>query len=443
MTGFEQRNQTPGGNQAPGESRLELAVRRAATVRHRPRHLRPTPTARSRPRWTARRRAFVYWLVVELAAVAAVAHIVRTQPVPTPTDVSRFAAIAITTSLVLIGTALALEARPHEQYRDPWAIHCCYLIAGVFTLPVNLLVLLMLGPALHGVLGGRSTPSRWMSVTAATALAALAARLAAGWEQPQWSVPAYLLACSAMLLGRTFLVTLGAVFNDTRWTPRGRFANWTDIMLAVVAVNLGGLLAIAIRDSPLLALLAVAPMALLEIAGQIPRLRRSAQTDPKTGLANAGYWERLAREELRRDHSKQQPAALLLLDLDHFKRVNDRMGHLAGDAALAAVALMLRHNVRRADLVGRFGGEEFVILLPDTLPDAAHHVAQRIREAVAALNIPVIAQGGEPAELSDLTVSIGVAVTARHGYELSPLLAIADTALLSAKGAGRNQVIMA
>jgi diguanylate cyclase (GGDEF)-like protein len=136
-------------------------------------------------------------------------------------------------------------------------------------------------------------------------------------------------------------------------------------------------------------------------------------------------------------------AALLLLDLDHFKRVNDRMGHLAGDAALAAVALVLRRNVRRDDLVGRFGGEEFVVFLPDSTAPAAHNTAQRIREAVAELTIPVISQAGGPAELSDLTVSIGVATTTRFGFELAPLLAAADAALLAAKGAGRNLVTMA
>lgn len=133
----------------------------------------------------------------------------------------------------------------------------------------------------------------------------------------------------------------------------------------------------------------------------------------------------------------------MLLDLDHFKRVNDDVGHLAGDAVLAAVALMLRSSVRKQDVVGRFGGEEFVVLLPAADRDVAFEVAHRVRAATASLSVPARDTEGVQRELDGLTVSIGVATTDRYGYDLADLLVAADAALLEAKAGGRNSVTFA
>jgi diguanylate cyclase (GGDEF)-like protein len=184
-------------------------------------------------------------------------------------------------------------------------------------------------------------------------------------------------------------------------------------------------------------------MALLERAAQLPQWRRSAQRDAKTGLSNAVHWDSRARAELAKGRGENRSMAVMLLDLDHFKRVNDQVGHLAGDAALAAIALMLSASTRRGDLVGRFGGEEFVVLLPEAEPEVAEAVAQRMRHAVAGLNVPTVATDGRQHVLTGLTVSIGVATTGRFGYELPDLLVAADAALLAAKAYGRNLVEMA
>ena len=139
------------------------------------------------------------------------------------------------------------------------------------------------------------------------------------------------------------------------------------------------------------------------------------------------------------------PASVLVLDLDHFKLVNDRFGHLVGDQVLAAVAASVRDEVRDEDLVGRFGGEEFVVLLRGAEGEdprsGARAVAERIRERIAALRVAV-AGPQETVVVEGLTVSIGGATTPRDGQDLAALLEIADAAMYEAKRAGRNLVRM-
>ena len=130
----------------------------------------------------------------------------------------------------------------------------------------------------------------------------------------------------------------------------------------------------------------------------------------------------------------QREQALLLVDVDHFKRVNDSHGHLIGDEVLRALATELRQQVRESDVVGRFGGEEFTVLLPRTGAACAYGIAERLRASAAGLSV-----AGADARIS-VTVSIGVAVLGQHGHGLFELLAAADAALYRAKDAGRDQV---
>ncbi|HVH22515.1 MAG TPA: GGDEF domain-containing protein, partial [Pseudonocardia sp.] len=138
-------------------------------------------------------------------------------------------------------------------------------------------------------------------------------------------------------------------------------------------------------------------------------------------------------------------ATVLLLDLDNFKQVNDDHGHLIGDQVLAAVAAAIRDVVRDDDLVGRFGGEEFVVLLP--APDGdpgrigAEAVANRIRRRIEELRIEVPTSHGD-IEVGDLSVSIGGATSPADGTQLNDLLKVADAAMYAAKDAGRNRVVM-
>ena len=143
--------------------------------------------------------------------------------------------------------------------------------------------------------------------------------------------------------------------------------------------------------------------------------------------------------ELERAARLEKPSGVLLIDLDHFKAINDQYGHLAGDEMLRAVASTLTNEVRTYDLVGRFGGEEFVVLLPGTSEAETVHVAERIRRRISELIIP-IGSNGATAEFSQLTVSIGIAVFPDHGQDRRDVLHAADMAMYAAKAAGRNRV---
>ncbi|MGW0517673.1 GGDEF domain-containing protein [Crossiella sp. NPDC003009] len=361
---------------------------------------------------------------------------------PRTEDLPKFVMLVATAALVVIGTSVVGALRVEPQ-RSPWAVHVAYLLAGVFALPGNLLVVLMLGPALHGALSPRHRPHHWIFTTSATALATLAARTVIGWADPRTDLPAMIAAGVTLLVVRAMIVAVGLRLRTPTAKPEHVFGQRLDVTVGVVAVCLGGLMAMAMAEDPLRLLLAAPPLLLLESAAQLPQWQRSAQRDAKTGLANSMHWDRLAREALDRARNRKAAAALLLLDLDHFKRVNDQLGHLAGDAALAAIGRLLLGSVRHGELVGRFGGEEFVVLLPDTTPGEAERTAQRVRAGVAQLRVPTTATDGREHELSGLTVSIGVATSPRYGYGLPELMVAADSALLAAKSSGRNLVTVA
>jgi two-component system, cell cycle response regulator len=183
----------------------------------------------------------------------------------------------------------------------------------------------------------------------------------------------------------------------------------------------------------------------LESAVNRARLRRSGLVDVLTGWHNRRYLDTRLAEEVARAQREQTPLACLMLDIDHFKQVNDQYGHLVGDEVLRAVAQRVSREVRGSDVSARFGGEEFVVLLPHTHLDAAKVLAERIRVTVA--DEPFSADGLE--QTLEVTVSIGlseylasdpaedVATAAEH------LLREADRALYEAKAAGRNAVATA
>lgn len=165
-------------------------------------------------------------------------------------------------------------------------------------------------------------------------------------------------------------------------------------------------------------------------------VRHLARTDPLTGLYNRRHFFELAERELERARRSGSALAVLLLDVDHFKQVNDGYGHHGGDQALRAVADLLRASLRTTDVSARFGGEELVVLLPDARSERAVAVAERLRHALATLEVP--SERG----IIQLTASFGVATLegAALGESLDTLLARADEACYDAKRAGRDRV---
>jgi len=180
---------------------------------------------------------------------------------------------------------------------------------------------------------------------------------------------------------------------------------------------------------------------LLQRSVRHARLVQDSRTDSKTGLLNAATWERQATAELARAVRTRTALAIALLDIDRFKAINDTYGHLVGDQVLKEIARTLASQLRDYDLAGRFGGEEFSLLLPQTRSVDAIRIAERIRSNIAALS--VIAPGTAGGERVQVTVSIGVAAL-DTGTErtFSQLMSAADAALYRAKNCGRDQVQM-
>ncbi len=202
--------------------------------------------------------------------------------------------------------------------------------------------------------------------------------------------------------------------------------------------DLGVLITVVVAVNPVLAIFAVPSVLLARRFIMHAQLVAQSRIDTKTGLLNASTWEREATVEIARAVRTGSPLALALVDIDHFKVVNDTHGHLAGDKALRAVTDALRSQLRNYDLAGRFGGEEFVILLPQTRESDALGVAERLRAHIAAMSIPV--DDGEPSgRFVRLTISVGVAALDGERRELTDMLAAADAALYYAKETGRNK----
>jgi diguanylate cyclase (GGDEF)-like protein/PAS domain S-box-containing protein len=166
------------------------------------------------------------------------------------------------------------------------------------------------------------------------------------------------------------------------------------------------------------------------------QLRLLAITDSLTGVSNRRHFvEHLERERVR--HQRYgEAAALLMLDLDHFKRINDGFGHAAGDMVLIAFTRLAQNLLRRSDLLGRLGGEEFAILLPDTNAAGAQELAERLRQTVVESPVET------PAGIVHYSISIGIALFARGDQDADILLARADHAMYQAKHNGRNRVVL-
>ena len=163
-------------------------------------------------------------------------------------------------------------------------------------------------------------------------------------------------------------------------------------------------------------------------------VERLSRTDALTGLYNRGHWQERFREELARASRYARPCSLVLFDLDHFKRINDTHGHLAGDQVLHAVAELLNQTLRVSDIAGRYGGEEFAVVLPETALAQALSVAERFRESLAAATLM-----GPEGPLA-VSASLGVAQYKSGMDGPEALLRLADEALYLAKRRGRNRV---
>jgi diguanylate cyclase (GGDEF)-like protein len=201
--------------------------------------------------------------------------------------------------------------------------------------------------------------------------------------------------------------------------------------------SLGVGFAALVAEDPWRAPFALAPLLFIHRLQHLPALQEEAATDAKTGLLNMRCFERELERLWARRRELSRPLSLLVIDLDHLREINNRFGHLAGDVVIGAVARLIQDQLRPGDRAARFGGEEFVVAIPDIASADAFAVAARLREAVASS----LFHGENPPFTSRATVSIGVAHAPEDATTPRELLHAADLALLEAKVRGRNRVV--
>lgn len=172
-----------------------------------------------------------------------------------------------------------------------------------------------------------------------------------------------------------------------------------------------------------------------ELQKVLMKLNEQVTTDPLTGLYNRRYLQDFLRKEFDRARRGTTPVAAIMLDIDHFKRINDDFGHAAGDIVLKETALLLEQHIRGSDMVCRYGGEEFLLILPGATLDGALQRAENIRNLVQGLDLKYHDQ-----PLGTITASLGVALFPDHAAGTDALIQAADEALYESKGAGRNRV---
>jgi len=168
------------------------------------------------------------------------------------------------------------------------------------------------------------------------------------------------------------------------------------------------------------------------------RLRELSIRDPLTGLFNRRYLEEVLALEMFRAARKTYPIGIIMADIDHFKRFNDIHGHVAGDAVLVQVGNFLQTHVRSSDATCRYGGEEFILILPEASQEITQMRAELMREGVKRLHVQFEGQA-----LEAVTLSLGVAIFPTHGSTNDTLLKAADAALYRAKRDGRDRVVVA
>ena len=327
--------------------------------------------------------------------------------------------------------------------RGAWAGQSSMLLfAGVLVLPrwaaLVQCALVYLHIGLRNRRHATQPAHRWVWTATTVLLATLAAStafsaLGGGLERV---TPTDLLAIAVALVVYSgvnlavLLVGIRVAARPARWRsilpPRSEFAYEANKLV------LGLLAAVLVVQTPLLTPVVLLLAAVLQRSSLVGELSNAASIDDKTGLLTWRAWRERALRQLQ--HAGGAPVALLLIDLDHFKVLNDVRGHLAGDEALAAVGRAIADELRGDDTVGRYGGEEFVVLLSGVTAQVAVDIGERLRARIARLEL---------ATGVTLTASIGVAACADRERRLDSLLDDADAAMYRAKHLGRNCVHLA
>ncbi len=319
-----------------------------------------------------------------------------------------------------------------------------FLVAGVLLLPAGLVALLGVVQHIPEWLKMRYP---WyiqtfniVNYTADCLVAWFAAHLILSSNQlteaQQWAVAGIVASVVFVLTNHILLAAMMHIADRTPLRKSDLFtleSLSTDMILALLGVALATLW----LANRWLIIAAIAPLILIHRSLNVPALEEEARVDSKTGLFNARHFAAELREELARAERFGRPMSVIMVDLDLLREINNAYGHLAGDAVLLGVAETFRGVLRDYDVPSRFGGEEFAILLPETTPEEAFEIAERIRKTVAATAFEV-ETSSEPIRA---TISLGVAGYPKDGTDVNELIHQADLAVYRAKLQGRNRAL--
>jgi diguanylate cyclase (GGDEF)-like protein len=339
-------------------------------------------------------------------------------------------------AVILAAGALAQLFATHTTGNQVFHTGLAFTVAAALLLPPELVVLVAVGQHVPEWFRHRypwfiQTFNAANVVIAALAAWALRDALDGGGRPVAVALAAALtyIAVNHLLLARMLWLARG---HDS--TSSGLFS--ADGLLAdgaVASVGIG--IAFALVHQPALAVTAILPLVLIQRALAVPTLQEQAFTDHKTGLLNSRGIDQPARSEFARARRAGGTLSVLICDLDGMREINNRFGHLQGDAALAAVADSFRAVLRPYDLCARFGGDEFLVVLPETTEDAAVAVATRIRGALAARPVAT------PLGSFTVRVSIGVASLRDDETRIGELVERADDAMYTAKSGDRASLL--
>ncbi len=351
------------------------------------------------------------------------------------------AAVILACSILSVEAGWRVEGRTRVEQRPHKALSVWAIAVVLAIHPVWLLIVVPVTYAHVYWRGLRPPIWKWVGSAAFVTLSALAASEALRLAPSVLSIDAdrqalipLLVSILAFLIVESVLFGVVATINHPEqevWL-RATLTSPTFYLTEFGLLCVGALSVLVLSHSPWLGLFFVPVFGFVQQAVVFEPLRIEATTDTKTGLLRYEAWRSLSALERERMEREGSPWAVLFVDLDHFGEYNETHGHLGGDEALVRTADVLRQNIRKPDLVCRFGGEEFAVLLVEASRTEALRVAERLRLAIGAMPGP------------PLTVSVGVAAadSAANGpIELAEALAWADRALYDAKRSGRNTVV--
>lgn len=405
--------------------------------------------------WRQRTRLIAYMLACDVAAITCIVLTIVTSAVPLASDWYRTGALALCSAV-----HLQLSRRQEERVRSRKpTLHIdlvgIWSFAAVVVLPIQLALLSIVLSKTQRWFVARRPLNVFVFSTASVLLAGMATHELLAWFGTRsWSqvdVPSSVTEFGILIVAgvvyfsaQAVVIGIGAILlSTTRPTMRAVLGSKEDNELEAVTIALGTVAAILLVNMPAALVIVVVISVIGNRIAEVRQLQVDVRTDSKTGLLNMRGWREVAEREMNRAGRDAVPCALLMVDLDHFKSINDTWGHPAGDDVLEYVAHALRSATRPSDVIGRFGGEEFVLLLPDADLDEAKAAGERIRQTISGLHVPTTDKRGGPVAIANRTTSVGVAVYPEHANQLDDLLQAADAAVYEAKENGRDQVCLA